>query len=81
MTITVFSKPNCRQCTATKDWLKKRGQDFVEHDISQDAEARDVALSMGFTSAPVVTIRNYDGGLEDSWGGLNPGKLHQWVGK
>ena len=79
MVISVYSKPDCQQCVATKNWLKKRGQDFIEHDISLDPDARVKALSMGFTSAPVVTVEDDYGNIEDSWGGLNPGKLHHWV--
>ena len=79
MTITVFSQPNCQPCIATKRWLSKREIDFTERDISQDEDARTDAIDMGFTSTPIITVRNANGGLEDCWSGLNPSKLKEWA--
>lgn len=67
-TITVYSKPQCQQCTATKSYLKSRGLSFVEADI---LEPENFALvqSLGHQQAPVVI----DG--EHNWAGFNPGEI------
>lgn len=67
--IELLSKPSCVQCTATKNWLKKREVPFVEHDVTADEVAYQRAVSTGITSMPIVL------GVDQPWGGFNPGKL------
>jgi len=67
--IELLSKPSCVQCTATKNWLKKREVPFVEHDVTVDEAAYQRAVSTGITSMPIVL------GVDQPWGGFNPGKL------
>ena len=69
MTITVYSKPACVQCTATTRELNKRGLPFEVVDMSQDAEALDKVKGMGFQQAPVVIAG------EVSWSGFRPDKI------
>ncbi|WP_067780389.1 glutaredoxin-like protein NrdH [Actinomyces vulturis] len=73
MTITVYSKPNCVQCTATYRALDKNGLSYTTVDISLDAEALDQVKSLGYTSAPVVMA----GG--DHWSGFRPDKIKALV--
>ena len=54
MAITVYSKPACMQCTATKKALDRAGLDYTLVDISMDDEARDYVLALGYLQAPVV---------------------------
>lgn len=54
MSITVYSKPACPQCDATKKYLKKMDVEYTEIDISQDETARQEILGMGYQQAPVV---------------------------
>ncbi|MBN9328651.1 MAG: glutaredoxin-like protein NrdH [Cellulomonas sp.] len=54
MTITVYSKPSCVQCSATYRALDKLGYDYTVVDISEDADARDYVMSLGHLQAPVV---------------------------
>ena len=69
MTVTVYSKPNCVQCTATKTYLTNKGIDFNTVDITQDPESFDLVISKGFMSAPVVNAG------DDWWAGFQPDKL------
>lgn len=39
--ITVYSKPNCAQCTMTKKYLDSLGVDYTHIDVTTDAEALD----------------------------------------
>jgi glutaredoxin-like protein NrdH len=52
--ITVYTKPACPQCDATKRHLTKKGVEFETVDLTVDTEARDLVTSLGYMSAPVV---------------------------
>ena len=71
MTITVYSKPSCVQCTATYRALDKAGIEFETVDISQDPEARDYVMALGYLQAPVVVTD------EDHWSGFRPDKIDE----
>lgn len=68
---TVYVKPACVQCDATKRLMDKLGIEYDVVDITQDSEALEKVLGMGFKSAPVVIT---DG---DAWSGFNPDKVGQ----
>lgn len=74
--ITVYSKPTgCFACINTKRWLKTRGIDFVEEDITTEANL-EAARSLGYQEAPVV-IATVDG-VERHWSGFNPNELETY---
>lgn len=56
MTVTVYSKPNCQPCRATKRTLDQLGVPYIEVDVSVDTEARDFVVSLGHLESPVVFI-------------------------
>lgn len=70
MNITVYTKPNCVQCDATKRHLNKLGLAYNAIDITQDQEAFEKIVGMGFQAAPVVITD------EGSWSGYQPDKLN-----
>ena len=67
---TVYTKPSCVQCDMTKRYLDKQGIDYTTVDITQDPEALDLILGMGFSSAPVVISD------QGNWAGFQPDKLN-----
>lgn len=67
--ITVYTKPACVQCEATKRMMDKLSIDYDTVDITLDTEAFDMLISKGYKSAPVVITDN------DSWAGFNPDKI------
>ncbi|MCI7306120.1 MULTISPECIES: glutaredoxin-like protein NrdH [Trueperella] len=69
MAITVYTKPSCVQCTATKRALKKHGLEFEEVDLVEDADALATVKALGYQQAPVVFA---DG---DHWSGYRPDKI------
>lgn len=69
MSITLYSKPRCVQCDATKRALTKRGIAFDEVDMATDLQALEYVKSLGFASAPVVVTQ------DDSWCGFRPDKI------
>jgi glutaredoxin-like protein NrdH len=68
---TVYVKPSCVQCDMTKRFMDKNGIEYTTVDITQDQEAFDMVMGMGFKSAPVVIS---DSG---SWSGFQPDKLSE----
>ncbi|WP_287004773.1 MULTISPECIES: glutaredoxin-like protein NrdH [Gordonia] len=54
MAITVYTKPACVQCNATYKALDKQGIEYEVVDITQDADARDYVMALGYLQAPVV---------------------------
>lgn len=66
MVITVYSKPNCVQCTATYRALKKHGLAFTVIDLTVDAEALAMVKALGYQRAPVVLAGS------EHWGGFRP---------
>ncbi|WP_040768808.1 glutaredoxin-like protein NrdH [Tsukamurella sp. 1534] len=68
--VTVYTKPACVQCTATYRALDKAGIGYTSVDISEDSDARDYVLALGYLQAPVVVI---DGG--DHWSGFRPDRI------
>ena len=69
LSITVYTKPSCVQCNATKRALDKAGLAYNEVDLTQDAEALEAVKSLGYQSAPVVFA---DG---DHWAGFRPDRI------
>lgn len=69
MTITVYSKPSCVQCTATYRALDRAGLEYSVVDMSLDDQALAQVLDLGYQSAPVVFAD------DDHWGGFRPDKI------
>lgn len=67
--ITLYSKPRCPQCDATKRWLAKNGTSYIELDITDNSDARDYVMALGYLSAPVVVAG------ADHWSGFRPDRL------
>jgi len=73
MSITVYSKPNCVQCTATKRFLKSNGVEFNEVDVTADQEAYELVTELGYLQVPVVMAG------DDHWSGFQPELLKDLV--
>ena len=69
MSITVYTKPACVQCNATYKALDKVGVDYEIIDISENDEARDFVMALGYLQAPVVVA---DGA---HWSGFRPDRI------
>lgn len=67
--VTVYSKPNCPQCTQTKKKLEQRGIAFEVIDISQDKKAAQTVNDLGYRQVPVVVSG------EKHWSGFRPDLL------
>lgn len=68
-TVTVYSKPLCVQCDATKRALTKAGIAYTAVDVTEDAEALAKIKALGYAQAPVVVTD------EDHWSGFRPDRI------
>lgn len=68
-TVTVYTKPGCQPCRMTLRRLDAAGLDYTTVDISQDDDARDYVMSLGYQQAPVVVA----GGTH--WSGFRPERI------
>ena len=69
MAITLYIKPACMQCNATKKALDRAGLDYEQVDVSTDDEARDYVLALGYLQAPVVEANG------EHWSGFRPERI------
>lgn len=66
MSITVYSKPACVQCTATTRALDAKGLAYRIIDLTEDDDAMQLVTSLGYRQAPVVVAG------EAHWAGFRP---------
>lgn len=69
MSITVYTKPACVQCNATKKALDRAGLEYDLVDISADEEVRDYVMALGYVQAPVVEANG------EHWSGFRPDRI------
>lgn len=68
MTVRVYSKPNCVQCTQTKRGLERAGIEYVLEDILEPGNLA-ACKELGYLTAPVVMAGN------EHWAGFNPDRI------
>ncbi|PPG77478.1 NrdH-redoxin [Rathayibacter rathayi] len=71
MTVMVYSKPSCVQCTATYRALENKGIQFEILDLSVDETALEQVKALGYLQAPVVVTN------DDHWSGFRPDKIDE----
>mgnify|MGYP001942195468 CR=1 FL=1 len=54
--VTVYTSSTCPYCTLAKDYLKERGVEYEEKNISTSREAREELMEKGHTGVPVILI-------------------------
>ena len=67
--ITVYTKPACVQCNATYKALDKQGVAYDIVDITENPEARDYVMALGYLQAPVVVAG------DEHWSGFRPDRI------
>ena len=67
--VTVYTKPSCVQCNATYKALDKAGIAYQKVDITEDPQARDYVMALGYLQAPVVVAG------DDHWSGFRPDRI------
>jgi glutaredoxin-like protein NrdH len=78
-TITVYSKPRCVQCDATKRWLDKRDIPYTLIDITESPEDAEAVKALGFQQAPVVIVSTGDPETDLMWSGFVTANLEKYT--
>jgi glutaredoxin-like protein NrdH len=71
MTVTIYTKPACMQCNATHRALDKAGIDYTTVEITEDPNAREHLLTLGYLQAPVVIAG------DDHWSGYRLDRIRR----
>lgn len=66
MSVTVYTKPSCVQCGATKRRLDSLGISYETVDMSVDVGALEAVKALGHLQAPVVVVG------DENWSGYRP---------
>lgn len=69
---TLYTKPGCVQCTALARSMTRAGIEFDIVDISEDQDAFDLVVGLGFRQVPVVIADGID-----PFSGFNPAKVEE----
>ena len=70
MTVTVYSKPACVQCTMTTRALDAQGIEYQIFDVTADDKALQTVKDLGYMQAPVVIAD------EEHWSGFQPDRIN-----
>lgn len=81
MNITVYSKPRCQQCMATKRKLDAFAVLYETIDITEDPGSEQLVKRLGHQQAPVVVVRDANGDMIDHWSGFRPDRIKKAVGR
>ena len=74
--VVVYSKPNCKNCILTKNWLTGNGTEFDTIDIMEDESAVDHIKGLGFLGVPVTVVEG-----QEPFDGFKPELLNKYLGK
>ena len=68
MSLIVYSKPSCVQCTATYRALDAKGIEYTVVDLTTNPAALEYVMDeLGYSAAPEVVA-----GDQDHWSGFRP---------
>lgn len=54
--IKIYSSSTCSNCSAAKEYIKEKGYDYEEKNVSSDKEAKKELLAMGYMGVPVIFV-------------------------
>lgn len=69
--IKIYSSNTCSNCTAAKEYIKEKGYDYEEKNVSIDAAAKKELISLGYMGVPIIMID------DDVVVGFNKSKLEE----
>jgi len=74
--VNVFSTPTCPFCKKTKEFLKQKGVEYIDHDVTSDKGALEEMrrLTEGGLSVPVIQIG------DEVIVGFDKGKIEELLG-
>jgi glutaredoxin-like protein NrdH len=77
--VTLYTKPNCQPCKATKRWLDKKGVAYAVKDVTLDPADLAAVKELGYDGVPVTIVSTGDPETELHWYGFHPGNLAKYT--
>jgi glutaredoxin-like protein NrdH len=74
MSVIIWTKIPCVQCTAVKREFKKAGVEFEEKSLPDNLEALEAFKAKGLASAPIV-----ESGELETFAGFNPDAVKEYI--
>lgn len=71
--ITVFTKNDCAQCTATKKMMAEKGIEFTEINVEEHEHVFDILKMANIYSMPAVVVDTFENG----WTGFRPDRIEE----
>lgn len=71
--VVLYSCNKCPHCVSAKDYLKSKGLEFIEKNVSTDTEARKELMDMGYIEVPIIL---FDDEIVE---GFNKAKLDELI--
>ena len=79
MKVTIYKKPGCGPCAATRHAMESRGVPFETVNVMDDDAALDAIKGLGYLTVPVVLVQ--DGDAAEHWGGFQLDRIADLAGK
>ena len=79
MKATIYTKPGCGPCAATRHALESRGVPFETVNVMDDDAALDAIKGLGYLTVPVVLVQDDAGGTH--WGGFQLDRIADLAGQ
>ena len=79
MSITMYGLPAsvCVGCRATEISFRRKGIETEKVRLDEDPVAMEFIKSLGYSSAPVVVVKDNEGNVTDHWGGFRESKIEE----
>ena len=77
--VTLYTKPNCQPCKATKRWLDKNDVVYTVKDVTQDPADLAAVKELGYDGVPVTIVHLGDNETELHWHGFHPDNLKKYT--
>ncbi len=58
--VTIFTTPTCTYCKKAKAYMNENNIEYVEKDVTKDAEARMELMQKGYRGVPIIRIDGED---------------------
>ena len=79
MKVTIYKKPGCGPCGATRHAMDSRGIAHEVIDVMDDDAALDAIKGLGYLTVPVVLVQ--DGDAAEHWGGFQLDRIADLAGR